>query len=88
MQHDAFSLRAAADAPLFTGWTAPDPAVERARAEIAAWDYVYTRESRAAAFYETWRTAGEGGRAQAAAELRGDARRRGRRDRRAPRSGH
>ena len=62
MQHDAFSLRAAADAPLFAGWTAIDPDVERARAEIAGWDHVYTRESRAAALYETWRTAGEGGR--------------------------
>ena len=62
MQHDGFSLRAAADAPLFSGWTAIDPDVERARAEIAAWDHVYTRESRAAALYETWRTAGEGGR--------------------------
>ena len=61
MQHDALSLRAAADAPLFSGWTSPDPDVERARAEIAAWDHVYARDSRAAAVYETWRTGGDAG---------------------------
>ncbi|HEX6976518.1 MAG TPA: penicillin acylase family protein [Vicinamibacterales bacterium] len=77
MQHDAFSLRAAADAPLFTGWTAADPGVEAARAEIAAWDHVYARDSRAAAIYETWRTAGDAngrgrGAAPAAAPSRQD----------------
>lgn len=61
-QHDAHSLRAAADLPRFRGWTSNDPAVERARAEIAAWDAVYTRESRAAAIYETWRTGAPAGR--------------------------
>jgi penicillin amidase len=61
MQHDAFSLRAAADAPLFTGWASSDADVERARTEIAAWDHVYTRESRAAALYEAWRGAGNRG---------------------------
>lgn len=61
MQHDAFSLRAAADTALFAGWTATDPDVERARVEIASWDHVFTRDSRAAALYETWRTAGDGG---------------------------
>lgn len=60
-QHDAYSLRAAADLPRFRGWTSKDPDVERARAEIANWDAVYSRESRAAAIYETWRTAGAGG---------------------------
>lgn len=69
-QHDALSLRAVADLPRFKGWAASDPEVEAARAEVAAWDGVYTRESRAAAVYETWRTgAGEGargGRGQAA----------------------
>jgi penicillin amidase len=66
MQHDAFSLRAAADAPLFSGWTAADAAVETARQEVAAWDHVFTRESRAAAIYETWRTSGEAGRGRGA----------------------
>lgn len=61
-QHDAYSNRAAADLPRFRGWTSKDPEVERARAEIAKWDAVYTRDSRAAAIYETWRNAGSGGR--------------------------
>jgi penicillin G amidase len=67
-QHDAYSLRAAADVPLFKDWTASDPQVERARAEIAAWDAVYARDSRAAALYEVWRTGGGGrGRGRGAA---------------------
>ncbi|MDQ3489028.1 MAG: penicillin acylase family protein [Acidobacteriota bacterium] len=62
-QHDALSLRAVADLPRFKGWTSSDPEIEAVRAEIAAWDGVYRRESRGAALYETWRTgAGEGGR--------------------------
>lgn len=60
-QHDAYSLRAAADIPKFRGWTAADAEVERARAEIAAWDAVYTRESRPAALYESWRNTSSGG---------------------------
>jgi penicillin amidase len=55
MQHDAFSLRAAADIPRFRNWTSPDPALERARALLAGWDSIYTRDSAAAAIYETWR---------------------------------
>jgi penicillin amidase len=62
-QHDALSLRALADLTQFKGWTSSDPEIEAARAEVAAWDGVYTRESRAAALYETWRAgAGEAGR--------------------------
>ena len=61
MQHDALSLRAVADLALFRGWTAAEPEVERLRAEIAAWDGVYAKDSRAAALYETWRGAAEGG---------------------------
>jgi penicillin amidase len=61
-QHDALSLRAAADLPRFKGWTAANPEVEKARAEIAAWDAVYTRDSRAAALYEAWRSGAGGGR--------------------------
>ena len=68
MQHDAYSLRAAGDLPLFRGWTAADPDVERLRAEIAAWDGVYARDSRAAALYEAWRGATDlGGRGRAGA---------------------
>jgi penicillin G amidase len=55
MQHDAFSLRAAADLPRFKGWTASDPDVERGRAMLANWDGVYQRDSAAAGLYETWR---------------------------------
>lgn len=60
-QHDALSLRAQADLPRFRGWTAEDPAVEQARAEIAAWNAVYERDSRAAALYEAWRSPSAGG---------------------------
>ena len=65
MQHDALSLRAVSDLAVFRGWTASDPAVERLRAEIAAWDGIYARESRAAALYEAWRAA-SGGRGRGA----------------------
>jgi penicillin amidase len=67
-QHDAYSLRAAADLPRFRGWTSDDPAVERARAEIAAWDAVYARDSRAAALYESWRSGGATGRGRGRGE--------------------
>ena len=70
-QHDAHSLRAAADLVRFRGWTAADPDVERGRAELAAWDAVYSRESRAAAIYETWRSTGDGGRGRGARGGRG-----------------
>jgi len=65
MQHDAHSLRAAADLPAFRGWTAGDPGVERARALLETWDAVYRRDSAEAAIYEAWRAvdaAGQGGR--------------------------
>ena len=55
LQHDAYSLRAAADLPLFRGWRSPDAKIERARALLAAWDAVYRKDSAAAALYETWR---------------------------------
>jgi penicillin amidase len=61
-QHDAHSLRAAEDLPRFRGWTSTDPAAEFARAEIAAWDAVYERDSLAAALYEERRDAGQSGR--------------------------
>ncbi len=60
MQHDAFSLRAAADKPLFRDWASSDPDVERARALLAAWDAVYRVDSVEAAIYETWRALGRG----------------------------
>ena len=60
MQHDAHSLRAAADLALFRGWTAAAADVERARAMLAAWDATYRRDSAEAAIYETWRNLGDG----------------------------
>jgi penicillin G amidase len=62
MQHDALSLRARAELELFRGWTSGDPAVEELRAQIAAWDGVFARDSEKAALYEQWRNAGTGGR--------------------------
>jgi penicillin amidase len=71
MQHDALSLRAVADLPAFRGWTAANPAVEELRAEIAAWDGVYRKDSRAAALYELWRSLIAGGRGTDADRARG-----------------
>jgi penicillin amidase len=66
MQHDALSLRALNDLALLRGWTSADPAIERIRADIAAWDGVYTKDSRGAALYESWRGASDlGGRGRA-----------------------
>jgi penicillin amidase len=62
MQHDAYSLRAASDVSSFEGWNARDPDVERARALLASWDAIFTKDSAAAAVYEAARTAaGQGG---------------------------
>jgi penicillin amidase len=55
IQNDARSLRAAADIQAFAGWAAKRQDVERARALLAAWDAVYTKDSAAGALYETWR---------------------------------
>jgi len=60
MQHDAYSLRAAADRKLFTGWSSGEARVERARRMLAGWDGVYTKASAEAAIYETWRRVAEG----------------------------
>jgi penicillin amidase len=51
LQHDAWSASAARDIPLFQGWTASQPDIERARSLIAGWDANYRRESAAAAVY-------------------------------------
>ena len=59
IQLDAYSLRSEGDIPAFQSWTSDDPEVERARALIAEWDGVLTRESTAAAIYVQWtRSAG------------------------------
>jgi penicillin amidase len=62
MQNDAYSLQAGANLERFKGWTSTDAAVEKARAEIAAWDGVLGRDSRPAALYQAWVGAGVGGR--------------------------
>jgi len=54
IQHDAYSLTAERDIALFRGWTARDPEAERARAMIAAWDSILTRETTAGAIYVRW----------------------------------
>ena len=54
IQLDAHSLRAKGDITSFQGWTSENPEVERARALIAEWDGVLTRESTAAAIYVQW----------------------------------
>lgn len=56
MHHDAYSLRAEKDQPLFTGWTAKDPEVERARVLIAGWDKVLSVDTTAGAIYVRWTT--------------------------------
>jgi penicillin amidase len=54
IQHDAYSLRAERDLPLFRGWTATNPEAERARAMIAEWDGVLARDNAAAAIFVRW----------------------------------
>ncbi len=54
IQHDAYSLVAERDLPLFKGWTATDRDAERARALIAAWDGVLTRDTTAGAIFVRW----------------------------------
>jgi penicillin amidase len=56
MQHDALSLRAVSELPLFRGWTSAHPEVERARRLVAEWDGVFAKDSAAAAIYSTWRS--------------------------------
>jgi penicillin amidase len=61
IQLDTYSLRAERDLALFQGWTSDDAPIERARALVAEWDGVLTRESAAAALYVEWtRTADTG----------------------------
>jgi penicillin amidase len=52
LQQDAFSASAAAAVTIFRGWVSADAELEDARADMADWDGVYRRESRAAAIYD------------------------------------
>lgn len=55
LQRDVYSLRGVADLAAFRGWTSKDAAVERARAIVAGWDAMLTKDSVPAAIYITWR---------------------------------
>ena len=52
LQLDAYSASAATAVALFQGWSSSDAAVEAAREDLATWDAVYRRESRAAAIFD------------------------------------
>ncbi len=54
IQQDSYSLRAERDAKLFTGWTAKDAGVEKARALIEGWDRILTKDTSAGAIYVRW----------------------------------
>jgi penicillin amidase len=54
IQHDAYSLAAERDLPLFKGWSAQNPEAERARAMVAAWDGILSRETTAGAIFVRW----------------------------------
>ncbi|HET9947795.1 MAG TPA: penicillin acylase family protein [Longimicrobiales bacterium] len=51
LQHDAYSAPAADALELFRGWTSEDPELEGYRQELADWDAVFRKESRAAAIF-------------------------------------
>jgi penicillin amidase len=52
LQQDAYSASAASVITIFRGWSAGNAEIEEARAEMADWDGVYRRESRAAAIFD------------------------------------
>ncbi|MFN7984064.1 MAG: penicillin acylase family protein [Vicinamibacterales bacterium] len=60
MQQDAYSLHAERDEAPFKGWTGKSPEVEKARAMIAAWDRVLSKDSAPAAIYVRWTTTEDG----------------------------
>ena len=51
LQHDALSASAVETLKILRGWTAEEPEIERYRQELADWDGVYLRASRAAALF-------------------------------------
>jgi penicillin amidase len=66
IEQDAYSLHAAHDAPLFKGWTAKNPDAEKARAAIAGWDDILTKDTVPGATYVRWTTTEDGKKAVAA----------------------
>ncbi len=73
LQHDGHSIAAAADVPLFRGWTSSRVDIEPARAALAGWNAQHRRDSQAAAIY---RFVGRALTAEARAEATPSARRR------------
>jgi len=55
LQQDAYSESAERALAWMRGWTAADPELERYRRELAGWDAVYDRDSRAAALFDELR---------------------------------
>ncbi len=55
LQHDYYTLRGALEQELFKGWTASSADVDKARALVASWDAMLTKDSAAAALYIAWR---------------------------------
>ena len=55
LQLDGYSSQAKEEQIHFTGWTSSNPEIERARASVAAWNFVLDRESRPAVLYMAWR---------------------------------
>jgi penicillin G amidase len=70
MQHDAYSLRAERDLPLFKGWTSTGAEVEKARTMIEGWDRVLSKDSVPAAIYVRW-TATEAARQRETGKVKG-----------------
>ena len=66
IQQDAYSLHAERDASLFKGWTAKNPDAEKARAMIAGWDRILTKDTIPGAVYVRWTTTEAGEKAVAA----------------------
>jgi penicillin amidase len=62
MQNDYYSLRAEAELPLFSGWTAKSPEAERARVMLTTWDKMLRKDSPEAALFMTWASGQGGGR--------------------------
>ncbi|MGE0158221.1 MAG: penicillin acylase family protein [Gemmatimonadales bacterium] len=54
VQYDAYSLQAERDIPAFQGWTSDRSDIEWARAQVADWDGILTKESVPGAIYVTW----------------------------------
>jgi len=54
IQHDAYSLQAERDKPLFQGWSAQSEEAERARQMIAEWDNVLSQPSVPGALFVRW----------------------------------